>query len=116
MDIVKIYVMLLGFALLPTVVVAGICWLVEAVLGRRIGVGLGYVTIFAVLLMVARIAYVEIAECTSLFGATDMWPRCEWSPLVRIFTIFVAIVSMPLLIVSEIKLSKWSKNRAARVS
>jgi hypothetical protein len=109
--------MSLGFALVLALIVAGISWTVEAALRRRIGVYLGYVVMFAVAFLMARFAQSEIIEC-GLFGGkcselSSPNCDCEFSPLFQLLIVFLTFVTMPLLLVSQMKLKKWSRRKFA---
>jgi len=103
----------LGFALALALMIAALSWTVEAVLRRRIGICLGYVAMFAVAVLIAGFAQSEIMEC-GLFGGRGCselsLPNCdcEFSPLLQLQIIFLTFVTMPLLLVSQMKLKKWS--------
>jgi NhaP-type Na+/H+ and K+/H+ antiporter len=114
-DFYVIYVSAFVEAFVESVVVAlvlgALCWLVELLVGRRIGSYAGYVAMFAVALVILRFAYIDFIECSGVFGPS----LCElhgWHIMIRSFYASLALITIPLLILSEIKLRRWSLNRA----
>ena len=118
LDPLGFVVLLLGFALALALIVAPVPWTVEAVLGRRIGVYLGYVVMFAAALLIVGFTHSEIMEC-GLFGRSGCSALsspncdCEFSVPLQLLTIFFTFVTMPLLFVSQKRLKKWSQSRRA---
>jgi len=119
MDSVELLIfvgMPLGFALALALIGAALSSIVEAVLRRRIGVYLGYVMMAAIAFLIARFAQSELMEC-GLFGRRGCSELsapncdCEFSLLFQLLIVFVTSVTMPLLLVSQIKLKKWSQSR-----
>ncbi len=110
--------LLLGFALALTLVVAALSWTVEAVLRHRIGFYLGYVVMVVLAFIIVGFAQSEIMEC-GLFkespgGCELSSPNCydcEFSLVFQLLSISFMFVTIPLLIVSQIKLKKWSQSR-----
>jgi hypothetical protein len=104
----------LGFVLALAPIIAALSWPVEAVLRRRIGVYFGYVVMFAVAYLIARFAQSEIMECGFGGNCSELSsPNCDcgFSLLFKLLIIFLAFVTMPLLLVSQMKLKKWSQSR-----
>jgi hypothetical protein len=123
-DILGWAILVMPLALALALVVIVLSWAVEAVLRRQIGLCLGYAmmaTVAFLTVLTVPFAQFEITDC-GLFG---MWPGggcrefaspncdCEFSPLFQLLGIFFAFVTMPLLIVSQMKLKKWSQSRHA---
>lgn len=112
----NLYLMVYGvpFALSVAValVLCTLCWLLEWQVGRRIGVYAGYAAMFALSLKILHLTYLEITECSGVLGWPVLFPQCEWSIASKLLAAFLTIVAMPLLILSEIKLRRWSLNRA----
>jgi hypothetical protein len=112
----NLYLMVYGvpFALSVAValVLATLCWLLEWQIGHRIGIYAGYASMLAVALKISHLTYLEITECSGVFGWPVLFPQCEWSIVSKLLAAFLTIVAMPLLIFSEIKLRRWSLNRA----
>ena len=90
-------------------VLSALCWLIEMTVGRQIGVYAGYAAALVVVLMIAREIYASL-EC---YGTSGSWcnPH-DWLAYDRAAATALTFVTMPLLIVSEMKLRGWSRNRA----
>jgi len=88
------------------------CWLLEWQIGRRTGVYAGYAAMLAVALEISYLSYLEITQCSGAFGWRVLFPQCEWSIVSKMLAGFLTIVAMPSLILSEIKLRRWSLHRA----
>jgi hypothetical protein len=111
------YLNAIGEALTESVVVAlvlgALCWLVEFVARHKIGFYAGYVAVFLVAIVVLRFAYIDLKDCSSAFGSPSPW--CDihgWYTKDRLFYFSLMLITIPLLIFSEIKLRRWSLNRA----
>ena len=111
----NLYLMVYGMPLALAVAVAlaagSLCWLLELLARRSVGVYLGYAAISIVIFYTARIIYGEIMECSGAFGRPVLFPQCEWSIVSRLLAVFLMMITTPLLILSEIKLRRWSLNR-----
>jgi hypothetical protein len=96
-------------AVIAASVLSAVCWLTEMTLGRQIGVYAGYVAAPVVVLMIAR----EIHASLECYGVSGSWcnPH-DWLAYDRALAAALTFVTMPLLIVSETKLRRWSRNRA----
>jgi hypothetical protein len=90
---------------------SALCWLVEMLVRRRIGVYAGYAAIWAAILLTFRLLYGNVADCSGVFGWPFLFPQCEWSSVTWSLAVFLTIITVPLLVVSEVKLSRWSLNR-----
>jgi amino acid permease len=90
-----------------TLVFGGLSWLVERLARRRIGFYVGFVGIVAVAYFSLLSAYWDVRD--SLAGLPD-WHG--WGTDMRIFYVAQLSITIPLLILSEIKLLRWSRNRA----
>jgi hypothetical protein len=99
----------LTLATLVTVIFGGSCWLIEAVVGRRVGVYVGYAAIAAVMIVFAH----EVRASLECLGASSSWcnPH-DWLAYNRANAAALALITIPLLAISEIKLRRWSLNRA----
>jgi H+/Cl- antiporter ClcA len=95
----------LGFALL----LSASLWTVEIVFGRRIGVYLSYATILIVASFAAWVAYDFLRPCESV----EVTPRhsCEWSVLYFLLLGSLVLLTIPSLVLSTIRLRKWSHVR-----
>jgi hypothetical protein len=107
------YLNVCGEALTLAVIAASIsialCWLIEMRVGHQIGVYAGYAVALVVVLMIAREIYASL-EC---YGVSGPWcnPH-DWLAYDCALAAALTLVTMPLLIVSETKLRRWSRNRA----
>jgi hypothetical protein len=112
----NLYLMVYGVPLALSVAVALVlcvlCWVLEWLVGRSIGVYAGYAAMLAVSAKILHLVYLQIIECSGIFGWPVPLAPCEWSILSKMLAVFLTIVAMPLLIFSEIKLRRWSLNRA----
>jgi hypothetical protein len=107
-----VYGMPLALAVAVALVLGSLCWLLELFARRGVGVYLGYAATFVVTLCTARIIYGEVTECSGAFGRPVLFPQCEWSIVSRVLAVFLTVITTPLLVLSEIKLRRWSLNRA----
>lgn len=105
-----IYGMPFALAAAVAFVLGAACWLLELLAGRGIGVYLGYAAILAVILYTGRIIYGDVMECSGAFGRQIF--LCEWSIVSRVLAFFLTVVTVPTLVLSEIKLRRWSRHRA----
>src|SRR6266481_1638134 len=105
----NVYGEALALAVIAASVLSALCWLIEMTVGRQIGVYAGYAAALAVVLMIVRSIYASL-EC---YGASGSWcnPH-DWLAYDRALAAALTLVSMPLLIVTEMKLRRWSRNRA----
>jgi hypothetical protein len=99
-------------AIFTAVTLCSVCWLLESVIGRGIGLYAGHLAIVLVLFCIARIVYADITQCSGAFGREILLAHCEWSPVLRVLVAFLIIVTVPILALSEIMLRRWSRNRA----
>jgi hypothetical protein len=110
------YWMVYGIPFVSSIAVALVfcawCWLLEWLLGRRIGVYAGYAGILMVCVVILHLIYFHIAECSGIFGWPVLLAPCESSTVTKSLAAFLTIAAMPLLILSEIRLRRWSLNRA----
>jgi hypothetical protein len=92
-----------------TVLLVTLLWCVENVLGRRIGVFLGYATVVLVALFVAYAIYAELKLCK--FVEEPPFPQCEWYAPMLLLLAFSALKIIPFLVISTIVLKQWSDSR-----
>jgi hypothetical protein len=97
----------LTFSTFAVLVLGGLSWLAERLARRRIGFYAGFVGILAVAYLSLRFAYWDVRE--SLASLPD-WHG--WRTDTRIFYVSQLFITIPLLVLSEIKLLRWSRNRA----
>jgi hypothetical protein len=99
----------LTLAVLVAVIFSGSCWLIEAAVGRHVGVYVGYAAMAAVMLLVVH----EVHASLACRGASSSWcnPH-DWLAYNRAHAATLTLIAMPLLVISEIKLRRWSRNRA----
>ena len=107
-----VYGVPLALSVAVALVLSSLCWVLEWQVGRRIGVFAGYAALLAVSLKILHLTYVEVVDCSGIFGWPVLFPQCEWSVVSKLLAAFLTIVAMPLLLLSEIKLRRWSLNRA----
>ena len=110
-DFYLIYVSAFVQAFVESIAIAlilgALCWLIELVARHRIGFYAGFLAIFAVVYVIQHFAYFDFIE--SYVGLGD--PH-GWRIMNRFFYLSLAFITIPLLILSEIKLRRWSLNRA----
>ena len=92
-----------------TVLLVTLLWCVEIVLGRRMGVFLGYATIVLVASFVAYAIYAELKLCK--FVDEPPFPQCEWSAPTLLLLVLSALKIIPFLVISTIVLKQWSDSR-----
>ncbi len=99
----------LTLAVIAASVLSALCWLIEMAVGRQIGVYAGYAAALVIVVMIAR----EIHASLECYVASGSWcnPH-DWLAYDRALAAALTLVTMPLLIVSETKLRRWSRNRA----
>jgi hypothetical protein len=106
------YGMPFALSVAVALVLGALCWLGELPVRRRIGVYAGYTAMLVVAAYTGRVIYGDVTECSGIFGWPVLFPQCEWSIVSRLLAVFLIVVTMPLLLLSEIKLGRWSQNRA----
>lgn len=106
-----IYGMPFALAISAAIVLGSVCWLLELVLGRGFGVYAGYAAILLVVFYIARIVYPDVMECSGAFGREVRLSPCEWAIVSRVLAVFLAVATVPMLVLSEIKLRRWSLRR-----
>jgi hypothetical protein len=92
-----------------TVLLIALLWCVEIVLGRQVGVFLGYATVVLVASFVAYAIYAELKLCK--FVEEPPFPQCEWSAPMLLLLVLSALKIMPFLVISTIVLKQWSDSR-----
>jgi hypothetical protein len=102
--------LLLGLALALALIIAALSWAIEAVLRHRIGFYLGYGVMFVVAFIILIQASFEIKDC-GLFKFGYVEGICELSPLLQLLSAGFILITMPLVLVSQMKLKKWSQSR-----
>jgi hypothetical protein len=92
-----------------TVLLIALLWCVEIVLGRQIGVFLGWATVVLVASFVGYAIYAELKLCN--FVEEPPFPQCEWSaPMLQLLA-FSALKIIPFLVISTMLLKQWSDSR-----
>jgi hypothetical protein len=97
-----------------TVLLIALLWCVEIVLGRQIGVLLGYATVVLVASFVAYAIYAELKLCT--FVDEPPFPQCEWSAPMLVLLILSALKIIPFFVISTVILKQWSDSRSKRLA
>jgi H+/Cl- antiporter ClcA len=95
----------LGFAIL----LSAALWAIEIVFGRRIGVYLSYATILTVASFAVWLVYDLLRPCEFV----EVPPRhpCEWRFLYFILLGSLILLTIPSLVLSTMRLRKWSDTR-----
>jgi hypothetical protein len=97
-----------------TVLLIALLWCVEIVLGRQIGVFLGYATVVLVASFVTYAIYAELKLCN--FVEEPPFPQCEWSAPMLLLLVLSALKIIPFLVVSTVILKQWSHSRSKRLA
>lgn len=107
-DFYSIYVSAFVQALVESIVIAlilgALCWIIELAVRRKIGFYAGFLAIFAVIYVIQHFAYLDFIEAH--LGDPHGWRVAD-----RIFYGALTVITIPLLILSEIKLRRWSRKR-----
>jgi len=101
-----------GYAVGIATAIVAVSWIVEILVGYRIGFSLNITAILIVVSWCAFSSNRELTEC--VLSDAPAFPQCEWSAPFLWFVWGMTIATLPLLAVSAMVLRRWSKRPMKR--
>jgi len=90
-------------------------WVLEMLVGKRIGFYLSCATVVLVASTLGFLFYADLKHC-AFAEPPAPFPQCEWSGVFLTVLTCVALSAIPFLVVSTIVLKKWSDTRRKRLA